>query len=842
MAKAFEVGFVFGGKTSSGFKNSVGLVNKSLEGIKNTVGSVIKGVIGIQAIKGVLGTTAKFVEQFGELEQNLGGAEAVFGEYAASIQRTGENAYKNLGVSQSDYLATANKMGALFQGSGIEQQKSLELTEKAMQRATDMASVMGIDTQIALDSVAGAAKGNFTMMDNLGVAMNATTIEAYALNKGMSFKWKTASQAEKAEVAMEMFFESTQQYAGNFAREATETVSGSIGLLKASWGSFTAGLGNEKADMGNLTGNVIDAFGYVVDNVKPIVKNIAHSIPEAFGKAFVKIFPAAEPVINNISQSAERLFNSIGDNGKQAVEFIKNKWEEYGPAIISFATKIKNKAVLAFNWIRDTGKEAIDKIQTKFIEIKPHIQEFIDKAIEIGTKIKEKIQEAFEAAKPAIEWVITDGLPLVVGIMDDVLVGITGIYNFFNDNWSTIEGLVIAVGLAFAAWNLPTVLSTGIESIMNIYSAVFALPGKIVAVTTAWWGSVSAKVADKIVTLQLCGLYVKDFFIALLGHAKAVGASTVAWIANKAIMIGSKVAMLALKGAQLISAGATAAMTAAQWALNAAFVASPIGWIVLGIIALVAVGVLLYKNWDAIKAKGAEVWESLKGVINSFINGFKEKFPMLSAFLGQVFEGMKVNFTNIFEGVKTIFSGIITFVKGIFTGDWAAAWEGVKGIFKGIVDTLVGIFKSPINGIISLINGVITGINGIKFPDWVPAVGGKGINIPTIPMLATGGVVTGPTMAMVGEGSESEAVLPLSKLQGLLDLKEGSTMGLLKEFFQNASSVNTGGDRFIFSPQIVVEGGGNADSQVRNIMPDLFSKFKEFMEKYERDRKRKGLD
>ena len=114
------------------------------------------------------------VEQFGELEQNLGGSEAVFGEYAARIQKTGEEAYKNLGLSQSEYLATANKMGALFQGAGVDQQKSLELTEKAMQRAADMASVMGIDMQTAMESIAGAAKGNFTMMDNLCLLYTST--------------------------------------------------------------------------------------------------------------------------------------------------------------------------------------------------------------------------------------------------------------------------------------------------------------------------------------------------------------------------------------------------------------------------------------------------------------------------------------------------------------------------------------------------------------------------------------------------------------------------------------------------------------------------------------------
>lgn len=135
---------------------------EKLGGVLKKVGVFMGGVAaaaGAAAVK--LGK--EVIQSFGELEQNLGGSEAVFGEYADKIQKIGEDAYKNMGTSQSDYLATANKMGALFQGSGIEQEKSMELTEKAMQRAADMASVMGIDMQMALDSVAGAAKGNFTI-------------------------------------------------------------------------------------------------------------------------------------------------------------------------------------------------------------------------------------------------------------------------------------------------------------------------------------------------------------------------------------------------------------------------------------------------------------------------------------------------------------------------------------------------------------------------------------------------------------------------------------------------------------------------------------------------------
>ena len=89
----------------------------------SALGGILKGVGAAMATVATAAAAAAFklgkevVEQFGELEQNLGGSEAVFGEYASNIQKIGEEAYKNLGLSQSDYLATANKMGALFQGS-----------------------------------------------------------------------------------------------------------------------------------------------------------------------------------------------------------------------------------------------------------------------------------------------------------------------------------------------------------------------------------------------------------------------------------------------------------------------------------------------------------------------------------------------------------------------------------------------------------------------------------------------------------------------------------------------------------------------------------------------------
>lgn len=113
---------------------------------------------------------------------------------------------------------------------------------------------------------------------------------------------------------------------------------------------------------------------------------------------------------------------------------------------------------------------------------------------------------------------------------------------------------------------------------------------------------------------------------------------------------------------------------------------------------------------------------------------------------------------NQFNMIKNIISNLIDFIKNVFTGNWKAAWQNVVNIFKSIMSGIANIIKAPINAIIGGINGFIKGLNKIKIPNWVPAVGGKGINIPLIPKLATGtNYVPDDMLAMIHEG---EAVVP----------------------------------------------------------------------------------
>ena len=125
-------------------------------------------------------------------------------------------------------------------------------------------------------------------------------------------------------------------------------------------------------------------------------------------------------------------------------------------------------------------------------------------------------------------------------------------------------------------------------------------------------------------------------------------------------------------------------------------------------------------------------------VLQQLLQALTPVIQFLAELFGNVL-GAAINSAKaVIDGLLTVLQGIITFVTGVFSGNWKQAWEGVKQIFSGVMESLKALVKAPINFIISAINTLIGGLNKVKIPDWVPGVGGKGINIPQIPMLAKG--------------------------------------------------------------------------------------------------------
>ncbi|MFR5840660.1 MAG: phage tail tape measure protein [Anaerobutyricum hallii] len=216
------------------------------------------------------------------------------------------------------------------------------------------------------------------------------------------------------------------------------------------------------------------------------------------------------------------------------------------------------------------------------------------------------------------------------------------------------------------------------------------------------------------------------------------------------------------------------------------WLASPGTIVVAALIAIVAAGILVYKNWDKIVAGAKKMGKFIKQTMSDAgidVEKWGKKINEVRAFASSGFKiikqvisdfatiltpvgklvlwllktafivGLKATIATIatwaqtiidkVHGITLIFKGLIEFISGACTGNWEKAWKGMKKIFSGVFESLPGIIKTPLNSVISLVNLAISGINKLNFtvPDWVPGLGGKGFggfNIPQIPHLAKG--------------------------------------------------------------------------------------------------------
>ena len=266
--------------------------------------------------------------------------------------------------------------------------------------------------------------------------------------------------------------------------------------------------------------------------------------------------------------------------------------------------------------------------------------------------------------------------------------------------------------------------------------------------------------------------------------------------------------------------------------------------IIIGIIAAVAGAfVILWNRSEKFRTAAMGIWEKVQPLIQEFGNLVSliasNLAPVLSNLADIVLGGLETAFVALspyIEDVLEILTEVIEFVTNVFSGDWEAAWQNIVDIFGKVFGMIVEIAKIPINAVISAINWVIGKINSISvtIPDWVPILGGEtfGFNIPTIPELAAGGIATAPTLAMIGEGGEPEAVMPLSKLAALLDEWN-------KPKPQGGGGPEDGdGDRIVWSP-VFHFYGNTSKEEAQEAARMSFAEFKKLYKRMKAEERRK---
>lgn len=466
-------------------------VSKGINGLKTSLGKI--GSVASTALKGVTvatgavaagfaGIVTASVQARGELEQQIGGTEAVFKDFAKNVQDTAKTAYSSMGLSANDYMATINKMGALMQGSGIDIETSMNLSGQAMQRAADIASIMGIDTASAMESIAGAAKGNFTMMDNLGVAMNATTIEAYAMSKGIKTSYAEMENSQKVQLAMEMFLEKTTYAMGNYTKE-NQTFAGSLSTMKASIQNFLSGTG----DISSVIDSVLSFTEITLQSINEIVPQLLQSLISAVPQ----IMEAGNSILSSLLSGITENKDLIITSTIELLTLLLNTIIEFLPQLLEMGLEVLQSLVDGIQGNLPKIIESVIKIITLLVET---IIEMLPQLLQMGITILLELIKGIAQALPDlipqiidciilivetlidnIDLIIDAGIQLILGLADGLIEALPKLIEKIP---VIIEKLINAI-----VNNLPKIIQMGITLIVKLAEGLIkAIPSLIKAI------------------------------------------------------------------------------------------------------------------------------------------------------------------------------------------------------------------------------------------------------------------------------------------------------------------------------------------------------------------------
>ena len=319
-------------------------------------GGVLKGVAVAAGAAAVAAGAAAVklakdvVAGYAEYEQLVGGVDTLFGESSLQLQEYANNAYKTAGLSANAYMETVTGFSAsLIQSLGGDTEEAVKYADMVMTDMSDNANKMGTNIESVQNAYSGFAKGNFTMLDNLKLGYGGTKAEMERLleeaEKISGFKYDVSSYADIVDAIHVV--QTEMGITGTTALEASDTISGSVNAMSSAWENWLVGLGNSNADMTVLTQNLVEGFQNVLENLMPVIGNIAEALPGAFNAilpAISDIFPDLLVVVaglfNQVLESLLKMLPELIPVAVDAVLMIANTLIDNLPLIIDSAFKL----------------------------------------------------------------------------------------------------------------------------------------------------------------------------------------------------------------------------------------------------------------------------------------------------------------------------------------------------------------------------------------------------------------------------------------------------------------------------------------------------------------------
>lgn len=735
--------------------NSASKMSSVMKGIGSSAIKVGKGlaVAGAAAATAVTALVSKSVGAFADYEQLTGGVETLFGaggrsveEYAQSVGKSvsdiqgkydslmsaqnvvlenANKAYMTAGMSANEYMDTVTGFSAsLISSLGGDTNKAADYANSALVDMSDNANKMGTDMESIKNAYQGFAKQNYTMLDNLKLGYGGTQEEMKRL---LSDAEKLTGQrydiSSFADITQAIHAIQTQMdITGTTAKEASTTISGSWGSLKAAFENTLVGL----TTGGEMFDQSLDAL---VDSAKTFGQNVIPAITGALSGVGSLIESLAPVIVAELPSMVSDILPHLVSATKSLVTGLISQLPALGKAVLDAIPSI-------FDGMTDViGESSVGKLKGSFEGLKNTIT---DTFSNIGPMLKDfcegGISTFCDALSTAMD--LASGAISVIEALSPVIGAVAGAI-------ITYKGAVLLWNAAETAKNVVMGISTAAQWALNV--AMTANPIGIVIV------AIGALVGAFIVLWNKSEGF-RNFWINLWEKVKAIVTS--AWEGIKA-------------GFEKIKNGIS------------------------------AVKEKVSTMWNGVKEKTSELWGGVKNAVSEKLNNIKSAYDAHGGGLkGATFaaiEGVKEYYRTGYDAINQLTGGKLGEVVNAVGAKMEAVKSKFGEAFGNVKNTVMTIFENIKNGITEKISAAVNKVKEIfgSIADKVSEVWGKikgiikapkivqkgtvsiaGVSTP-IPKLglewnAKGGIMTRPTAfgyangkVQMGGEAGAEAILPL---------------------------------------------------------------------------------
>lgn len=550
-----EGGKSFGSGLTTGILGGSSAAKSALSSIGGAAVTAGKlAVAGLGAVTGaVTAVGGAALNAYADYEQLSGGVETLFGSSASTLKGYADEAYRTAGMSANQYMTQATSFAAsLVQSVGGDTAKAAEYANMAMIDMSDNVNKMGSDMQSVQDAYQGFAKQNFTMLDNLKLGYGGTKEEMQRLiadaNKLRAEQGKTADLTIESYADIVEAIHTVQEemgITGTTAKEASTTISGSIGMAKAAWTNFLTGLGRDDVDFSQLTNQLLESIGAVAKNVAPRVAIIGKSIIQAFPSVLSGLCSVLAPIVSEALSTAWNIaVQALAGLGIKLPTVDSSQFMAAFQQVASFVGAAIDGIKGAVSTLASAFAPAFAAMQAALAPIIAQVSSALLPALSVlGAalgNLAAAVLPVISAAIQAMAPVIATAIGAVVSLASTISTGLAPVINGIA---SLIQAVLPVIQQLFTQWgaSIQAVVSaafTFVESVvtsaMNVINAVI---GTVLALIKGDWEGVWSGVLNilqvvwdgMIATVQSCIQLVTSTIDSALSFIKGVWNS--AWSA-----------------------------------------------------------------------------------------------------------------------------------------------------------------------------------------------------------------------------------------------------------------------------------------------------------------------